>query len=256
MAGKLIKATKRFSDRVGNYVRYRPGYPDEQLNYLIKKCGLDNQSSIADIGSGTGIFTKYLLDKNLSVTAVEPNDEMRNAADKLLSKYSTYSSIKGTAETTGLNTASFELLTVAQAFHWFDWPKAINEFKRVLKPRGQLALIWNRRNLLDPFQQAYEKMLREFAPEYNLVNHMNIEDEKLSALFDTNSYQHKTFQYSQIFSCDAFLGRMQSSSYSPAQGTDELAALNQAAIQLFETFAIEDSLSFEYSSHLYLGQPV
>lgn len=238
-----------------NYVRYRPGYPDEQLHYLIKKCGLDNQSSIADIGSGTGIFTKCLLDKNLSVTAVEPNDEMRNAADNLLSKYSTYSSIKGTAETTGLSTSSFELLTVAQAFHWFDWPKAINEFKRVLKPKGQLALIWNRRNLLDPFQQAYEKMLREFAPEYNLVNHMNIKDEKLSALFDTNNYQHKAFQYSQNFSCDAFLGRMQSSSYSPAQGTDELAALNQAAIQLFEEFAIEGMLSFEYICHLYLGQP-
>lgn len=255
MADKLIKASKRFSDRVDNYLCYRPNYPEALLDYLADQCQLDQSSSIADIGSGTGKLTRHLLDRQLAVTAIEPNDEMRLAADSLLGEFSGYASLAGTAEATQLSDSIIDLITVGQAFHWFDWLKAVNEFKRVLKPEGRLALIWNRRNLLDPFQKAYEKMLREFAPEYNLVNHMNIEDDKLSALFDANNYQHKTFRYSQNFSCDAFLGRMQSSSYTPAQGTVELAALNQAAIQLFEEFTIEGMLSFEYICHLYLGKP-
>lgn len=251
----MNKSTERFSDRVENYVRYRPAYPEALISYLIDCCGLDESSNIADVGSGTGIFTRHLLDNQLSVSAIEPNAEMRQAAEAMLADYGCFRSIPGTAEATQLKSVSIDLITVAQAFHWFNWNAAMTEFKRILKPGGQLALVWNRRHLSNPFQQAYENMLRKLAPEYNLVNHMNIEDEKIRALFITNSFQQKTFQYSQFFDCESFLGRMQSSSYSPPKGTDELAVLNQAAIELFEKFETDGKLSFEYSSHLYLGQP-
>ena len=245
---------KRFSDRVENYVRYRPTYPEKLIDALIKYAELNKFSRIVDIGSGTGLLTKHLLDRELSVTAVEPNDEMRLAAENLLARYPLFTSKPGSAESTGLESDAFDLLTVAQAFHWFDWPKSIHEFKRVLKPEGKLALIWNRRELKDAFQQAYEAMLRELAPEYNLVNHMNIEDEKIAAIFDVSEFQHLSFRYTQFFDCAAFLGRMQSSSYSPAQGTDALSKLNEAAVALYEEFAADGELAFEYTSHLYLGQ--
>jgi len=247
-------STKRFSDRVQNYVNFRPAYPMELINSLMENCRLNRDSTIADIGSGTGILTQHLLDKQLPVIAIEPNKEMREAAESMLSNYSRFSSVTGTAEDTSLTDSSIDLITVAQAFHWFDWPKALTEFRRILKPQGQLALIWNRRDQNDAFQQSYEIMLRELAPEYNLVNHMNIEDEKIAAIFDANHFQHICFRYTQFFDCTAFLGRMQSSSYAPAQGTKALDKLNEAAVVLFEKFAVDGTLAFEYISHLYLGQ--
>ncbi len=250
----MRKPTERFSDRVENYVRYRPGYPQALIDYLIEACRLDKGSCIADIGSGTGIFTRHLLDSHLSVIAVEPNPEMRNAAEKLLSDYVSFQSISGTAEATELQSASIDLITVAQAFHWFDWGAAMAEFKRILNPEGMLALVWNRRDLCDPFQQDYEAMLRKLAPDYNVVNHMNIDDDKIRALFIADIFQQKIFEYTQNFNCEAFLGRMQSSSYSPAKASEEYAALNRAAIALFEDYAIDGMLSFNYSSHLYLGK--
>lgn len=247
-------STKRFSDRVENYVNYRPAYPPELINSLIENCRFNPDSRVADIGSGTGIFSQHLLDRQLPVIGVEPNTEMREAAETILLNYAQFTSVAGTAEFTSLVDSSIDLITVAQAFHWFDWPKALAEFKRILKPQGQLALIWNRRDLKDPFQQAYEAMLRDLAPDYNLVNHMNIEVEKIAAIFDASEYQHLSFRYTQFFDCAAFLGRMQSSSYTPVQGSEALARLNEAAVALYEEFAVDGELAFEYTSHLYLGR--
>jgi len=246
-------STTRFSDRVENYVRYRPAYPLALIDSLIANCALDQSSIIADIGSGTGMFSRELLDKQLPVIAVEPNLQMRQAAESILSSYSQFTSVAGTAEETSLTDSSIALVTVAQAFHWFDEPKALAEFRRVLKPKGQLALVWNRRDLKDDFQQAYDNMLRELAPEYNRVNHMNISDNHLAAIFDSKKFQHLQFPYSQHFDCSAFLGRMQSSSYSPAKGTEALSVLNEAAVNLFDTYAVNGELAFKYSSHLYFG---
>ena len=247
-------STTRFSDRVDNYVRYRPAYPQELIHSLIESCPLDQSSTIADIGSGTGIFSQQLLDQQLSVLAVEPNTEMRHAAETMLLNYSQFRSVEGTGEDTSLDDSSIDLITVAQAFHWFDKPLALTEFRRILKPAGYLALVWNRRDLKDDFQQAYENLLRELAPEYNRVNHMNIDDDEITAIFDGNNFQHFRYPYTQHFDCAAFLGRMQSSSYTPANGTEAMAKLIEAAVNLFEAHALDGELAFEYTSHLYLGQ--
>jgi SAM-dependent methyltransferase len=154
-----------------------------------------------------------------------------------------------------LASSSIDLVTVAQAFHWFDEDAALAEFKRILKPQGQLALIWNRRDLSDPFQRAYENMLLELAPDYNAVNHMSIKDTHLEALFDNQSYQQKTYPYLQSFDCEQFPGRMQSSSYVPAKASRERSELKRAAVTLFDKFAENGRLKFLYSSHLYLGRP-
>src|SRR5258706_250994 len=136
-------ATQRFSDRVDNYIRYRPGYPAEVLDLLRERCGLTPQAGIADIGFGTGIFTRMLLENGNTVFGIEPNQEMREAGARLLSGFPGFRGSAGTAEKTTLENQSAEFITAAQAAHWFDREPARREFLRILKPGGGLGLLWN-----------------------------------------------------------------------------------------------------------------
>src|SRR5258708_10384954 len=112
--------TRRFSSRVGNYVRYRPGYPPAVLDLLRKQCGLTSSTVIADVASGTGIFTRILLESGNRVFGVEPNLEMRKAGEEFLGAYPHFTSVEGTAEATTLPDHSVGFVTAAQAAHWFD----------------------------------------------------------------------------------------------------------------------------------------
>jgi ubiquinone/menaquinone biosynthesis C-methylase UbiE len=138
-------ATSRFSDRVENYVRYRPGYPPEVMMALKAECGLSPNHLIGDIASGTGNWTRRLLENGNRVFGVEPNTEMRAAGERLLAGFPNFTSVAGTAEETTLADQSVDFVTAAQAAHWFDREKARREFVRVLKPQGWLALLWNER---------------------------------------------------------------------------------------------------------------
>src|SRR3974390_1220982 len=124
--------TARFSARVGTYVRYRPGYPAEVLELLRRECGLKPQHVVADIASGTGLFTRLLLENGNRVFAVEPNQHMREAGARFLGKHEKLTSVAGTAEDTTLPSASVDLVTAAQAAHWFDRVRARPEFARIL----------------------------------------------------------------------------------------------------------------------------
>src|ERR1700694_1707214 len=137
--------TARFSDRVENSVRYRPGYPHEVLDLLRAECGLRPSHTVADIASGTGAFTRLLLENGNRVFAVEPNAAMREAGDQLLRSFDKMTSVAGTAEATTLPSASADFVTAAQAAHWFDRARARAEFVRILKPGGWCVLIWNER---------------------------------------------------------------------------------------------------------------
>src|ERR1700740_1992061 len=112
-------ATQRFTSRVANYVRYRPGYPAEVLDLLQRECGLTTDSIVADVASGTGIFTRMLLEHGNRVFGVEPNAEMRRAGEEFLSTYPNFTSVTGTAEATTLEPRSVDFVTAAQAGHWF-----------------------------------------------------------------------------------------------------------------------------------------
>ena len=132
-------ATSRFSDRVENYVLYRPGYPPEALQALRDECGLTPNHVIADIASGTGIWTRMLLQNGNKVFGVEPNPEMRKAGERLLAAFPNFTSVAGTAEATTLADQSVDFVTAAQAAHWFDRKRSRREFVRILKPGGWLV---------------------------------------------------------------------------------------------------------------------
>src|SRR5437870_2796600 len=151
-----LRPKERFSRRVENYVKYRPGYPGAVLDWLRQHCGLTADWVIADIGSGTGFLAELFLKNGNRVFGTEPNSEMRAAGETLLKKYSRFVSVDGSAEATGLDSSSVDLITAGQAFHWFDRPRARQEFERILKPGGWAALVWNERLINTPFLVAYD----------------------------------------------------------------------------------------------------
>src|SRR3981081_2415509 len=169
--------TARFSDRVENYVRYRPGYPAEVLDLLRTECGLRPSHIVADIASGTGVFTRLLLENGNSVFAVEPNTAMREMGIRQLKSLESNRvvSVAGTAEETTLKSASVDFVTAAQAAHWFDLPRARAEFARILRPEGGGVLIWDARDTAStPFLQDYEQLLLTYGTDYKEVRQRTI----------------------------------------------------------------------------------
>ena len=244
---------ERFSSRVADYVRYRPGYPAALAPALLANSGLDSSAVAADIGSGSGIFTASLLAQGLEVYAVEPNSPMRAAAEAALAENPRFHSIDASAEDTGLESASLDLVTAAQAFHWFDNDVSRAEFRRILKPGGRLALIWNRRDTRQAFQQVYDSLLREFAPEYGKVNHMNLEAEEIADWFETGKMQLFSFENPQRLDFASLLGRLKSASYCPAEDSPMYIPLVNELLAQFDRYARQGHVEFGYDTRMYLG---
>jgi len=247
--------TKRFSDRVDNYVKYRPGYPDEVIAFLQKECDLSSNSVIADIGSGTGIFTKLLLDKGYKVYAVEPNADMRQAAKEYLGVNENFIPTDGSAEATNLPSNRIDLIVCAQAFHWFNNEKTQSEFKRILTADGDAALIWNNRLAdADDFSVAYESLLKQDSIDYNKVNHRNISDIDFKAFFRDGEYKAVKYPNVQVFDEEGFLGRAFSSSYVPAEGTASGEKFREILKDIFARYNKNGKVSFHYQTEIYLGK--
>jgi ubiquinone/menaquinone biosynthesis C-methylase UbiE len=250
-----MNSKERFSDRVDSYVKFRPSYPAEAINYLYDVVGLQADGKIADIGAGTGIFSKLLLERGSHVTAVEPNQEMREAAEKTLIGEKNFRAVSGSAEMTGLPDQSVDFIVCAQAFHWFDRSAAQTEFKRILKHGGKVVLIWNSRLLHGTsFREEYEQLLQTFGTDYNKVNHKNISPEILSSFFKSGKMQEKRFIYQQLFDFEGLSGRLRSSSYTPALGDPKHALMMNELQNLFERNNQDGKVFFEYETEVYWGE--
>ena len=247
-------ATSRFSDRVENYVRYRPGYPAEALRALQLECGLQPSSVIADVASGTGIWTRMLLENGNRVFGVEPNGDMRQAGDRLLASFPNFTSVEGKAEATTLPDRSVDFVTAAQAAHWFDRRRARQEFARILKPGGWLVLLWNER-LIDttPFLREYEELLLEFGTDYQDVRHERTTD-AVNEFFDPLPYRERTFPMRQDFDYAGLEGRLLSSSYAPGPGHAKHEPMLAALERIFEDHAVKGRVGFEYTTRVYFGR--
>lgn len=250
----MSKATERFSNRVADYVKYRPGYPPAILALLRTRCGLKSDCVVADIGSGTGKLTDLFLQNNNPVFAVEPNSAMRTAAEHLLAHHKRLVSVGGSAEETNLNTASVDFITAGQAFHWFDRKRAKAEFARILKPGGWVVLIWNERKLdSTPFLKAYEKLLLDHGTDYKEVRHENVVPE-ITEFFAPKEVWVNTFENKQAFDFAGLRGRVASSSYTPHPGTGAFDAMLAALKKVFDEHAINDRVTLEYDTRIYYGQ--
>ncbi len=247
-------ATSRFSDRVENYVRYRPGYPTEVVGTLKRECGLAHEHVIADIASGTGIWTRVLLEHGNPVFGVEPNAEMRQAGERLLADFPRFTSIAGTAEATTLPDEAVHFVTAAQAAHWFDRAKARREFARILRPGGWLMLLWNER-LTDatPFLRDYEQLLLDYGTDYEQVRHERTTD-AVNEFFDPAQYRERGFAMRQEFDYGGLEGRLLSSSYAPGPGHPKHESMLGELRRIFEKHMVSGQVGFEYTTRLYFGR--
>jgi SAM-dependent methyltransferase len=247
-------ATSRFSDRVGNYVRYRPGYPLAVLEELKAECGLAPSHVVADIASGTGIWTRMLLENGNLVFGVEPNAEMRAAGERLLAAFPKFTSVAGTAEATSLADENVDFVSAAQAAHWFDRARARKEFVRILKPGGWLVLLWNER-LTDStaFLRDYEQLLLTYGTDYQDIRHEHTTAE-VNEFFDPAPFQERAFAMRQEFDYAGVEGRLLSSSYAPGPNQPLHAAMLRELSRIFDSCSVEGRVAFEYKTRLYFGR--
>jgi SAM-dependent methyltransferase len=250
----MVTATERFSSRVENYVRYRPHYPGETVGFLKDQCGLTAESVIADVGSGTGFLAELFLKNGNPVFGIEPNKDMREAGERFLAEYPRFTSLAATAEATTLADQSVDFITAGQAFHWFDRESCGREFVRILRPGGRVVLVWNDRHTdTTPFLVAYEKLLRYHGTDYDQVNHKRIDVAVIRAFFRAEP-KFKTFPNHQHFDFPALKGRLLSSSYVPDAGQPRYEEMLAALKLLFDTYAQNGKVTFDYDTLVYYGQ--
>lgn len=246
--------TERFSGRVQDYVRYRPGYPDAVVDVLGEEAGLSPGWVVADVGSGTGLSARPLLDHGNVVHGVEPNADMRRAAETLLAEEPGFRSVAGRAEATTLPAGSVDLVLVAQAFHWLDPAAARAEFLRILRPGGCVALMWNtRRTAATPFLRGYERLLERHGTDYARVRHDRDVRSRVSGFFG-GAHTERRLYNEQLLDLDGLRGRILSSSYTPAEGDAGRADLERDIRRLFHSHADEGLVRIQYDLEIYVGR--
>jgi ubiquinone/menaquinone biosynthesis C-methylase UbiE len=246
--------TTRFSNRVDDYVKYRPSYPLPIISFLEQTTGLNESYHIADIGSGTGILSNMFLANGNVVYGVEPNEPMRTKAETLLQAYEHFISVDGTAENTSLPDKCVDMVTAAQAFHWFDAHKARIEFSRIAKPDAYCVLIWNERCVNSPFEKDYEALLLSVSGDYARVDHRNITPVQIADFFAPNAYIVQQFPNSQSHDFEGLRGRMLSSSYAPDIHHPQFKTVETALQDIFSKHQVNDKVHFDYVTKVYVGQ--
>jgi SAM-dependent methyltransferase len=247
---------RRFSDRVDDYVRYRPGYPPAVIGLLQAEAGLGPASAVADVGAGTGIFTRLLLDTGAKVFAVEPNEAMRGAAEGQFRGRGNFISVPGTAEATGLADRSAGLVTCAQAFHWFDPERTRREFRRLLVPDGWCALIWNTAIVGgSEFARGYERIKAEFGTDFHAIRHENLEAlNRFDPFFGAGAWKKHSFENFQSLDLPGLRGRLLSSSYAPKAGDPRHLPMLAAVEELFGRCQRGGEIRMDYTTDVFLGR--
>jgi SAM-dependent methyltransferase len=224
------------------------------LEILRSECALTASSTIADVASGTGIFTRLLLENGNRVYGVEPNREMREAAERLLADFRGFSSVAGTAEVTTLPDQSVDFATAAQAAHWFDLPKARTEFARILRPGGWAVLLWNERCTdTTPFLREYEELLLRYGTDYEKVRHENTTD-NIGGFFAPTPFDQRAFDMRQDFDYAQLEGRLLSSSYAPGEDHPQHEAMLRELRRLFDAHQNNGRVGMDYVTRMYFGR--
>jgi SAM-dependent methyltransferase len=247
----MSDSVSRFSDRVANYVKYRPDYPREIIAFLSETCGLTKDSVIADVGCGPGISSRMFVENGNRVIGVEPNDAMREAARKFLAEYEDFEIVDGRSDATTLPDNSVDFVTAAQAFHWFDATMTRPEFERILKGNGHIVLIWNLRlESATPFLIEYEDFIRRYSSDYIAVRHNNITDSEVASFLGAN-YGKQVFPNKQIFDFEGLKGRLLSSSYIPNETQPGYSRMIGELRDLFAKHAVADRIEILYDTIIY-----
>jgi len=250
----MLDPTKRFSNRVENYQKYRPRYPTEIISLLEKECALTRDSVIADVGSGTGFLSELFLRNGNRVLGIEPNAEMRAAGERLLADYRNFTSIDTTAEATTLPDDSVDFVTAGQAFHWFDREKTRREFHRIVKADGWVVIVWNTfptgRSAL---VKAYDDVLVRYGTDYREVAN-EIADSGIEKFFPPGVCKRARFDFQQTFDWEGFKGRLLSASYAPNADSPNYEPMLLDLRRVFDLHQKDGTVVFDYDTVVYYGQ--
>jgi SAM-dependent methyltransferase len=247
-------AKQRFSNRVADYIRYRPGYPSALLDLLRAECRLSPDHAIADIGSGTGFLSELFLKNGNRVSGVEPNPEMRAGGEEYLNTYRNFTSVDGSAEATTLPAASVDFITAGQAFHWFDPQAARREFLRILKPRGWVVIVWNDRRMDEAhLTREYEDLLERFGLDYKRVKDAYPERAQIQN-FIAGPFIERDLPNYQSLDWDGFQGRLRSSSFAPTEGHSNFAPMMTELDRIFRAHQRDGRVRMEYFTRAFAGR--
>lgn len=251
---ELMKPIDKFTGKADVYAKYRPSYPAAYVDYLIEASGVTSTSVIADIGSGTGIWTKHLLERGLHVNAVEPNADMRQLAEASLDHYPGFTSVDGSAEQSSLSAHSIDLITVAQAFHWFHPERFQAECKRVLRSDAKVALLWNSRDHRSELVQADAELCQRYCPAFKgFSGGIQEKPEVFEQFFRNGQYEYREFAHPITMELEGFIGRHLSASYSLTPVDEQYEAYIDAITELFKQHSNGNQLILPNVTRSYIG---
>lgn len=252
----MKQGAERFSGKVEDYAKYRPEFPTDIIKFINSNSAIDDKSVIADIGSGTGRLTRLLLEKGNIVYGVERNNEMRMKAEELLSQFSNFISIEGSAEKTGLDGRSIDLITVAQAFHWFNKEECLREFKRIIKEGGKVFIVW------DDFMGDYNDFSMEYRGVLSAFRNVEPEDtvkklsrdEIVSGFFKDNKYEKMSFTHKIYQGFDGIRGGAVSASFTPEPEEENYEPFIHELQRVFDKYQRNGKVCTAFKSVCYLGE--
>ncbi len=249
-----VDPTQRFTTRAEDYARYRPQYPPAVLDILREECGLLPSHVIADVGSGTGLLTLLFLENGNRAYAVEPNDAMRQAAERDLGGYPNFVSIAARAEDTTLAAASVDLVTAGQAFQWFDQAAARAEFARILRPGGWVVLVWNRRRADDdPLQRGLGELRDRFPADDAAARRRRHDEEAIGAFYGPRGFSLRTCPNQQVLDWPGVRGNLLSHSSMPQPGQEGHEEIMAELRRLFEAHEQDGRVVLRYDTQVYTG---
>ncbi len=246
--------TQRFSGKAGVYAKARPNYAPDFVDWLFSNYVLKSDSVIADIGSGTGILTKVLVEKDIHVYAVEPNEDMRKVAESNLKDNKFFHSINGMAESTALPEGSIDIITVAQAFHWFDVEAFKEECKRILRPKGKVILVWNQRDSSSSFVKENAEVFKKYCPNFTGFSGGIDKIDQNIELFFNNNYSKIHFNNDLAFDKDGFINRCLSASYALRQTDEKYDEFEKELELLFNNYSKDEILIMPNETVAYVGE--